>query len=260
MPVLHESDLEHFRTFGWVRVHGAFPADAAASMCRAIWEALDRVGIIRDDPATWTKTRPEHLQHLKSHPAFRAIGTERTLASIREVLAGRNLPLPNNWGAFFLHFPTQGDWRVPDSGWHLDGDYAGDLDPPCGVLIHAMLTDVGPRGGGTNVLNASHRLVHKWFRENVPAPGAKSAQLRKSLQHHPYLKDLCTAGDSAERIAPFPRARRNDRCMPLQVVENVASAGDLILMHSLLLHAVPAAHPGRGPRFLLSTSVQVPYW
>ena len=48
--------------------------------------------------------------------------------------------------------------------------------------------------------------------------------------------------------------------MPLQVVENTASAGDVILMHSLLLHAVPAAHVGSQPRFLLSTSVQVPYW
>jgi hypothetical protein len=31
-------------------------------------------------------------------------------------------------------------------------------------------------------------------------------------------------------------------------------------MHSLLLHAVPSAHLGSQPRFLLSTGVQVPYW
>jgi hypothetical protein len=212
------------------------------------------------DPATWTKTRPEHLQHLKSHPAFRAIGTARTLGSIKDVLAGQNLPLPKNWGAFFLHFPSPGDWGVPDSGWHLDGDYTGELDPPCGVLIHAMLTDVGPRGGGTNVLNASHQLVHKWFRENVAVPGARSAQLRRSLQRHPYLRELCTAGDRLARIARFHERVEEIDGMPLQVVENVAAAGDLILMHSLLLHAIPTAHPGSRPRFLLSTGVQVPYW
>jgi hypothetical protein len=260
MPVLRGSDLEHFRTFGWLRVPGAFSTDAAAAMSAAIWEALGRVGIIRDEPASWTRTRPEHLQHLKSHSAFRAIGTARTMGSIQEVLAGQKLPMPKNWGAFFLHFPTTGAWGVPDTGWHMDGDYTGELDPPCGVLIHSMLTDVGPQCGGTNILSASHRLVHKWFREHLPAPGASSAQLRKSLQQHPYLRDLCTAGDRMQRIARFHEHVEEIDGIPLQVVENVASAGDLILMHSLLLHAVPAAHLGSQPRFLLSTSVQVPYW
>jgi len=53
-------DLEHFQTLGWLRVPGAFSADAAAAMCAVIWGALEKVGIIQDDPSTWTKTRPEH--------------------------------------------------------------------------------------------------------------------------------------------------------------------------------------------------------
>jgi hypothetical protein len=109
MPDLDQSALEHFRTFGWIRIRGAFSADDAG---------------------------------------------------------------------------------IPSTGWHLDGDYTGRLLPPCGVLIHAMLTDV----------------------------------------------------------------------IPLQVIDNIASAGDVILMHSLLMHAVPAAHVGTQPRFLLSTSIQEPYW
>ncbi len=260
MPVLHHSDLEHFRTFGWIRVQGAFSADDAAAMCTVIWDALGNVGIMRDDPSTWTKTRPEHLQNLKSHPAFRAIGSERTIGAIMEVLAGQALPMPKNWGAFFLHFPTGGEWGVPSTGWHLDGDYTGRLHPPCGVLIHAMLTDVGPRHGGTNILSGSHRLVHKWFTEYPPAAGTRGAQLRKSLQRHPYLRDLCAAGNPAERTARFHDRVEVIDALPLQVVENTACAGDLILMHSLLLHAVPTAHLGSQPRFLLSSSIQQPYW
>ena len=136
----------------------------------------------------WSKTRPEHLQHLKSDPAFRAVGTERTVGAIRQLLEGQELPLPKDWGAFFLHFPTSGSWDVPSTGWHMDGDYTGELSPPCGLLIHAMLNDVGARHGIT---------------QNPPAAGARSAQLRKSLQRHPYLRDLCTAGDPAMRIARF---------------------------------------------------------
>jgi hypothetical protein len=260
MPVLHPSDLEHFRTFGWIRVQGAFSADAAAAMCDVIWGALGKVGILRDDPSSWTKTRPEHLQHLKSDPVFRVVGSERTIGAIRQLLEGQLLPLPKDWGAFFLHFPTAGAWDVPGTGWHMDGDYTGQLSPPCGILIHAMLTDVGPRGGGTNIISASHRLVHKWFTENPPAAGVRGAQLRKSLQRHPYLRDLCSTDDPAVRIARFHERVEMVDGMPLQVVENTASAGDLVLMHTLLLHAVPAAHLGSQPRFLLSTGMQQPYW
>jgi hypothetical protein len=260
MPDLDQSTLEHFRTFGWMRVRSAFSADDAAGMCAVVWSALAKVGIHRNDPSTWIKTRPEHLQHLKSDPAFRAIGSDRTIGAIKQVMEGQALQMPKNWGAFFLHFPTGGNWGIPSTGWHLDGDYTGRLAPPCGLLIHAMLTDVGPRCGGTNVISASHRLVHQWFTENPPAPGARGAQLRKSLQRHPYLRDLCTAGNSAERIARFHERVETVDGIPLQVIENIASAGDVILMHSLLLHAVPAAHVGSHPRFLLSSGIHEPYW
>ena len=260
MPVLNATELEHFRASGWVRVRGAFGAADAAAMCEVIWEGLGRTGIRREDPATWTRTRPEHLQHLKAHPAFRAIGTARTIGAISEVLEGQSLPLPKNWGAFFLHFPTGGDWDVPSSGWHMDGDYMGALTPPRGVLIHAMLSPVGARCGGTNILSGSHRLVHEWFRAHPAAKGTRSAQLRKSLQRHPYLRDLCTPGNPAQRIRRFHDQVEEIDGISLQVLENTAEAGDVILMHSLLLHAVPAAHLGTQPRFLLSSSVQQPYW
>jgi ectoine hydroxylase-related dioxygenase (phytanoyl-CoA dioxygenase family) len=260
MSVLQQSDLEHFQTFGWVRVPGAFSAAAAAAMCDVIWDSLAETGVSRDDPSTWTKTRPENLQHLKSNSVFRAIGSPRTLGAIEQVLAGQALPLPKDWGAFFLHFPTDGEWNIHSSGWHMDGDYTGELSPPCGILIHAMLTDVQPRCGGTNIISGSHRLVHRWFTQHPPAAGTRSAQLRKSLQGHAYLRDLCTAGAPAQRIDRFHDRVEVVDGIPLQVVENTVAAGDVILMHTLLLHAVPAAHAGNQPRFLLSTGIQQPYW
>ena len=137
---------------------------------------------------------------------------------------------------------------------------SGALTPPSGLLIHAMVTDVGPRCGGMNILSGSHRLLHRWFRENPAAPEARSADHRKSLQRHPYLRALFTPGNPAERIARFHERSEAVDGIPLQVLENTATAGDVMLMHSLLLHAVPAAHLGRQPRFLLSTGMQVPYW
>ena len=256
-----DSSLEHFRTFGWVRIPGAFSAGDAAAMCDVIWAGLAKVGVLRDDPSTWTKERPEHLQHLKSDPAFRAIGSARTANAIDTALEGQPWEMPSDWGAFFLQFPTGSEWSVPSSGWHLDGNYTGRLAPPCGVLVHAMLNDVGPRCGGVNILSGSHRLVHKWFSENVPPAGARAAQLRRSLERHPYLKDLCSPGDIQGRIARFHEHVEEVDGLPLQVIENTAAAGDVILMHTLLLHAAaPDAHLGTQPRFVLSKGFQERYW
>jgi hypothetical protein len=88
-----------------------------------------------------------------------------------------------DWGAFFLQFPVAREWVIPSTGWHIDSDYVGELSPPCGVKMHAMLNDVGPRCGGVNILSGSHLLVHRWFRENPPPPktrGAQSAHSRAS--------------------------------------------------------------------------------
>lgn len=256
-----QAALEHFRTFGWVRIRAAFSAEDAAAMCDVIWTALAKAGIHRDDPSTWTVARPDHLQHLKTDPVFRSIGTERTVAAIDEVMEGQPWEKPRHWGAFFLQFPTGREWDIPSTGWHMDGDYTGRLRPPCGVNVHAMLTDVGPRCGGVNILSGSHRLVHQWFLDHPPPQGTRGAQFRRSLQRHPYLRDLHTAGHPEERIARFHERAEEVDGIPLQVLENTASAGDVYLMHSLLLHAgAPAAHLGSQPRFLLNQGIHQPYW
>ena len=64
--------MDHFHTHGWVRIEGAFSAETAAAMRDVVWRALAAVGIQRDDPTTWRKERPDHLQHLKSDPVFRS--------------------------------------------------------------------------------------------------------------------------------------------------------------------------------------------
>jgi len=113
-----------------------------------------------------------------------------------------------------------------------------------------MFGDVAPRSGGMLIVSGSHRLVHRWFLEHPARHGARSAELRKSVLSHPYLHDLCTSGNDPARSERFLRVEEVDG-IPLQVLENTATAGDVILMHPLLLHAPPAAHLGDAPRFLL---------
>ncbi len=186
---------------------------------------------------------------------FRATGIAQTIGAIDEVLEGPEWQRPEDWGAFFLQFPTGGDWDVPSRGWHVDGEYTGRLSAPCGVKVHAMLTDVEPRCGGVNILSGSHRLVHRWFSENPPAPRTRAVELRRSLERHPYVRDLCTPGIPSACIARFHQRAEEVDGIPLQVIENTGSAGDVILMHSLRHAAAPAAHLGPQPRFVLNKDI-----
>jgi hypothetical protein len=112
MSESHNSSLEHFRTFGWVRVPGAFSSGGAAAMCDVIWAGLAKVGILRNDRSTWTKGRPEHLQHLKQDPSFRAIGSARTVGAINAALEGRTWEMPSDWGASFPRARRGGRWNT----------------------------------------------------------------------------------------------------------------------------------------------------
>ena len=253
-PEDHEETLDHFRVHGWMRVRRVFSADEAAEMRAAAWRLLASGGIIEGNRATWVKERPEHLQALKADPAFRAVGSARLVAALDAVLEGQAYERPKNWGALFLAFPSTHPWNVPFAGWHADANYVSALSPPAGVRTHALLGDVLPRAGGTLIISGSHRLVHKFFVDNPPPQGARGSDCRKLLLRHPYIRDLHTEGDAADRAARFmARAEEHDG-MLLRVVENTGTAGDVILLHPLVLH-VATSNNGRSPRFLLSGGV-----
>ena len=226
-------------------------------MRSAVWRELASVGVLRTDPSTWTKERPEHLQRLKGDPAFRKVGSARLLDAIDTVLEGRAYERPKNWGAIFLAFPSHHSWNVPSRGWHIDASYLSAVSPPAGVRTHALFGDVLPRGGGTLIVSGSHRLVHKHFADNPPPNGTHGAQYRKLLQSHPYIRDLHAEGDAAKRAARFMDRVEEHGGVSLQVVENTGAAGDVILLHPLVLH-VATPNTGDEPRFLLSGGVDLP--
>ena len=88
--------IEHFVEHGWMRVSEAFSADEAHAMRTAAWRALGEIGIRQDDPATWTRERPEHLQQLKDDPAFQAVGSSRLLEAIDVTLEGQAYARPRH--------------------------------------------------------------------------------------------------------------------------------------------------------------------
>lgn len=254
-----DQTIAHFRDHGWMRVAQAFSEKQALAMRSAAWRILAERGIDRKRRSTWTVECPAHLQQLKNDPVFQAIGSMPLLDAMASVLDGRSFEVPKDWGACFITFPTAGCWSIPTNGWHIDAKYTSALWPMRGVKTHALFSDVAPQGGGTLILSGSHRLIHQWYRDNPPPPGARSAEMRKRLQSHPFIRDLHADGDKDARIARFMgRAERVDG-VPLQVIENSGRAGDVLLLHPLVLH-VAAPNRGTEPRFLLSGGVTTDQW
>jgi hypothetical protein len=253
------ASLDHFHEHGWMRLPGAFSAEAAAAMREVVWQGLATTGIDAGDPATWTIERPGHLQKLRSHRAFRAVGSPIVLQAIAAIMERHPCPAPRDWGSLFIAFPTTRPWSIPVSGWHIDAKYTSPLRPIGGVKTFALLGDVAPRGGGTLAISGSHRLVHRWFGENPPPASARSADMRKLLMAHPYMRDLHAAGDAHERSARFMAEHELGGGVTLQVVELTGTAGDVFLLHPLTIHAA-APNAGSAPRFMLSGGVTTDMW
>jgi len=74
---------------------------------------------------------------------------------------------------------------------------------------------------------------------------------------HPFVRDLHTEGDADERVARFIDRAEEHGGISLRVVENTGEAGDVILLHPLVLH-VATPNTGNAPRFLLSGGVDLP--
>ncbi len=116
-----------------------------------------------------------------------------------------------------------------------------------------------PRGGGTQIVGGSHRLVHRWFEQNPPPPGARSADMRKLLLADPYIRDLHEPGDRDARIARFMDRTEEVDGIPLRIVETTGAAGDIFLLHPLVMH-VAAPNNAAEPRFLLSGGITTDDW
>jgi hypothetical protein len=156
---LDDTNRGHFEARGYLRVPGAFAPSEAEAMRDVVWRALERQGFRRDDPSTWLNESPSNLQSLKGDDVFKAIGSDRTLAAIDDVIGTGRWMQPSDWGAYFLLFPTRRAWNVPWKAWHLDHDYAAPLSPIDGLKVHSMFGDVAPRAGGMTIVAGSHHVV-----------------------------------------------------------------------------------------------------
>mmetsp|Transcript_8105 Transcript_8105/g.24095 ORF Transcript_8105/g.24095 Transcript_8105/m.24095 type:complete len:262 (-) Transcript_8105:290-1075(-) len=124
-------------------------------------------------------------------------------------------------GWVHLRYPVgdTGEWEPPDeyNGWHIDGGTDRQFTSKSLVML-PFLTDVGNGGGGTAVLPGSHNammgFMYNKSPEKVESKLPKFIEQTVRWAHHPnksYLNNMC-------------------------VTEATGTAGDVLIMHPLLIH------------------------
>lgn len=230
---------DEFDRRGLVRLPGAVPAGAVTAMRDRFWEFLSgERGIHPDRPETWPAETPRRLQALRRSGAFAGMAADPVRAALTDLLG--EWRQPTVWGLPLITFPATGSrWSVPTTGWHVDS-YGPEHDLP-GVTVFAFLGPVVASGGGTVVLEASHRLVNR----HITTTGTwRPADVRTALAAaHPWLREVWTGGRPAGDEAVLDDVR-------VAVRELTGDPGDVVLMHPRTMHAA-APNTSDRPRMML---------
>ncbi|MFC4812522.1 hypothetical protein [Paenibacillus sp. GCM10023250] len=263
--VLTKDQIDHFMARGWVKVKEAFPRELALECQRFIWEKLRPAGIDANDRATWNK--PMHyLREAYSGGAFDRCNTARMADAIEDLVGhGRWIDrgvygqeeVVSTWGWWPVNFSfgAERPWTVPTAGWHWDGGHFRHYvdSPDQGLLCLCIFSEIGPRGGGTLIVEGSHQVVAR-FLERHPEGLEPQEGIDKLNLEHPYLAALTGQDGSREddpgRLERFMGTWHTDADgFQLRVAETTASPGDVILCHPFLYHTPSQNHSGV-PRFM----------
>lgn len=258
---LTKEQLDFFSDKGYVVVKGAFAREDALGAQQYLWGKLkEKFGIDQADRSTWTQPLVQ-LSEVYRSESFDACNTARFADAIEDIVgegrtarrfvAGETEQLPG-WGWWPVNFALGADqpWTVPTVGWHWDGiHFRHYVDAPDqGLLCLCMFSDIGPRGGGTLVIEGSHKPVAKYL-ATKPDGIEIGPAIGEFTSNHPYFAELVAKnGEPAspeERIERFMNTVHTDADgFELRVIETTAEAGDVILCHPFLFHAASPNHSG----------------
>lgn len=243
-------ELDAFRERGYVRLPAAFPRELADRLRDEIWAELEEEhGIALDDRSTWRRP-PCSPRRAKRSALAQAAATERFQRAVSELVGDDDWQRPATWGGFLVTFPNvpAGEtWDVPTEIWHWDGPPDGR-----GLLVFSFVSAVRPEGGGTLVVEGSHRLVRDYYASLSCEERAESHRRHRKRfsTWHPWLASLTGRGEPvADRVDAFCRRTADVHGVSVRVVELCGEPGDVVFCNLGLVHA---SNPNRSdvPRLM----------
>jgi len=240
--------LKIYEAEGVVRIPGALPLPDAEALADVVWRRLRTGhGMMRERPETWIVPHPAQLAAKTDELA--AMGAPVVRAILDQLLGAGGWAAPARWGLPLVTLPGFATrWDVPHKGWHLD--IPATADPPRVARIFVLLGDLAAGGGGTGYVAGSHRVLQALAREAGRA--LKSGDVRTVLTaREPWFAALYAKPDGDDRVARFMTAGGMAGGVPVRVGEMIGQAGDVYVMHPLVLHTVMPNVRSR-PRLMLT--------
>ncbi|MDQ0899492.1 hypothetical protein [Paenibacillus sp. V4I7] len=277
--VLTNEQVELFIEKGWVKLEGAYAREDALAAQEYLWTEVEkRSGVRRDDRTTWTEPMVQ-INEVFLTPDFARCNTARLGDAIEDLIghgrwANRSVfgetEQLSAFGWWPVNFSLNADqpWTVPVNGWHWDGvHFRHYIDSPDqGLLCLCLFSDIAHQGGGTFIVEGSHKVVSR-FLERHPEGMELGEAIRVLNREHPYLRELTgaerrankeggdiyadmelqdaggTEGKNSEAFAQerLDKFMNNDYVdangVTLCVLETTGGPGDVVLCHPFLYHA-----------------------
>ena len=240
--VLSREQVRAFEELGYLHVSEAFPRESALRMQDFMWSKLKQLnGIKRTDRSTWTN-RWRGLNKTGRHGIYKGIGSPRLIGAVDQLLGPGRWTKPEGWGGFLVTFPQNQEepWDVTAEQWHWDGDPGRHVDGLSGLFIFTLFSHVAPQGGGTLIVEGSHRLIVSFFRSLAPdRVGRKQKGLKRTFSRsRPWLAELTgQVPDSHDRVRRFMEEAAVIDDLPVRVVELTGEPGDAVICHPAIFHA-----------------------
>ncbi len=201
----------------------------------------------RNDSTTWIAGGVRGIGDLNKEPAFRPFGTPEIESVIDDLLGKGDWQEPSSWGQILATFPSdewswnslfQGQVEVSTITWHTDYPYDTPHNELSGVQIFGLLADLEPGGGGTLVIEGSHRVIQEFVLGQSQETLQKMKRARLALLgSHPWFRTVSKAVSQPRPEAWMAEQRAMINGIPVAVAELTGSACDVYFTHPWLLHA-----------------------
>ena len=174
--MLSQEEKESFVKWGFVKIDALIPNEVVDPIREAVLDRLCRHGFWGEegwnapaDAEAKMKLRNTIKEISRSSKSLRPILTEQVLSYARDLVSGDEVEMSPPITQFLFTAPSSyvmnhdgrwnGKWEVPRNMWHLDMPRSRSIGPP-GPEMFTFLNKVEPKGGGTLILEGSHRLLH----------------------------------------------------------------------------------------------------
>ncbi|KAH8175652.1 Clavaminate synthase-like protein [Sarocladium implicatum] len=240
---LTAEQVDHFMTYGWVRIPEAFTQKQADEWTKDLWL---RLGYDKDDKSTWVMEKV----NMPGHNSIDAGEfSPKAWGAICELTGGEERidPISRKWlDAFIVNLGSESSKGKPVAprdldNWHVDGDFFTHFldSPEQGLLVIPVLSPIAEHGGGTFICPDGIGVVARHLHDN---PDGVT----------PYMARRGEEKELAEYSWFVDQARDPSKCNLFQ--EMTGDVGDVILLHPFMMHSASknALHT---PRIITNPSI-----